>query len=53
MTSEQMFYCNFCKICKNTLVAEQHRTTASDYSTTNSSESKSANKTLNYDTKII
>ena len=33
-----VFSCEFCKICKNTFFAEQHRTTASDYSNINSSE---------------
>ena len=33
-----VFSCEFsCKICKNTFFAEQHRTTASDYSSINSS----------------
>ena len=31
-----VFSCEFCKICKNTFFAEQHRTTASDYSSINS-----------------
>ena len=33
-----VFSCEFCGICKNTFFAEQHRTTASDYSSINSSE---------------
>ena len=33
-----VFSCEFCEICKNTFFAEQHRTTASDYSSINSSE---------------
>ena len=32
----QVFPCEFCKICKNTLFAEHHRTTASYYSSINS-----------------
>ena len=33
-----VFSCEFCKICKNTFLAEHLRTTASDYSSVNSSE---------------
>ena len=33
-----IFSCEFCEICKNTFFEEQHRTTASDYSSVNSSE---------------
>ena len=33
-----VFCCEFCKISKNMLFAEQHWTTASDYSSINSSE---------------
>ena len=33
-----LFSCEFCKLCKNTFFAEQLQTTASDYSSTNSSE---------------
>ena len=33
-----VFSCEFCEICKNTLFLEQHRTTASDYSSINSSQ---------------
>ena len=33
-----VFSCEFCEICKSTFFAEQHRTTASDYSSINSSE---------------
>ena len=44
-----VFSCEFCEICKNTFFAEQHRTTASDYSSINSSEVL-ANETVNYDT---
>ena len=33
-----VFSCEFCEICKNTFFAEQHRTTAPDYSSINSRE---------------
>ena len=33
-----VFSCEFCETCKTTLFAEQHRTTASEYSSINSSE---------------
>ena len=33
-----MFPCEFCKIYKNTFFTEQHRTTATDYSSINGSE---------------
>ena len=33
-----VFSCEFCEICKSTFFAEQHRMTASDYSSINSSE---------------
>ena len=33
-----VFSCEFCQIFKNILFAEQHRTTAPDYSSINSSE---------------
>ena len=33
-----VFSCGFCEFCKNTLFVEQHRTTASDYSSMNSSQ---------------
>ena len=53
-TSEKIsvvFSCEFWEICKNTFFAEQHRATASDYSSINSSERELTNETLNYDTK--
>ena len=37
-TLAQVFSCEFCEICKNTFFAEHHRTTASSYSSVNSSE---------------
>ena len=40
-----VFSCEFCKICKNTFFAEQHQTTASDYSSINTSEGSTANET--------
>ena len=48
-----VFPCEFCEICKNSFFAEQHRTTASDYSSINSSEGTIVkwNWTVNYDTK--
>ena len=36
-TPTQVFCCEFCEICKITFFAEHHRTTASDYSSINSS----------------
>ena len=48
-----MFSCKFWGICKNAFFAEQHRTTASDYSSINSSEVVLANETVNYDTKAL
>ena len=39
------------KLCRNTFLAEHHRTTASDYSSSNSREGRMANETVNYDTK--
>ena len=36
-----VFSCEFCEISKNTFFAEQQRTTASDYSSINSSEGSS------------
>ena len=36
--SFMVFSCEFCEICKNTFLAEQHRATASDYNSINSSE---------------
>ena len=53
-TSEKIsvvFSSEFSEICKNTFFAEHHRTTASDYSSINSSGGELANETLNYDTK--
>ena len=44
-----IFFVNFSEICVKTYFAEQHRTTASDYSSINSSEVL-ANETVNYDT---
>ena len=41
-----VFSCELCEICKNIVFVEQNRTTASDYSSINSSEG-SINK-LNY-----
>ena len=46
-----VFSYEFCEICNNTFFAEQHRTTASDYSSINSSEG-SIGKRINCDTKI-
>ena len=46
-----MFWCEFCEICQNTLFAEQHRTTVSDYSGNNSSEGSIAKGNCNYETK--
>ena len=37
-------FCKICKICKNTFLAEQHQTTASDYSSINSSEGSSGER---------
>ena len=34
----QLFSCEICEICRNTFFAENHRTTASDYSSINKSE---------------
>ena len=48
-----VFSCEFCEIYKNTFFAEQHRTTASDYSRINSIKVVLANKTVNYDTKAL
>ena len=36
----QVLSCEFCEICKNTFFAEHHQTTASDYSSINSSEGR-------------
>ena len=41
-TLAQVFYFEFCEICKNTFFAECFLTTAFDYSSTNSTESKLA-----------
>ena len=41
-----MFSCEFCEICKNTFLAEQLRTTASDYSRINSSEGSTETNVL-------
>ena len=46
-----MFSGGFCKICKNFFIAEHHWTTASYYSSINSSEGELATETMNYDTK--
>ena len=48
-----VFSCEFCEICKNTFFAWEHRTNASDYISTNSSEGSTVlvNETVNYDTK--
>ena len=46
-----MFSGGFCKICKNLFIAEHHWTTASYYSSINSSEGELATETMNYDTK--
>ena len=43
-----IFLC-ICGICKNTFLAEHHQTTASNYSSINSSEGTMANETVNYD----
>ena len=48
-----VFSCEFCEICKNNFFAEQHRTTASDYSSINSSEGSIGKRTVNYDTKAL
>ena len=42
-----VFSCQFCETCKITFFAEQHRTTASEYSR----EHCIVNETVNYDTK--
>ena len=36
-TIAQVFACGFCEICKNIFLTEHHLTTASDYSSINSS----------------
>ena len=41
-TLAQVFYFEFCEICKNTFFAEYFLTTAFDYSSTNSTERKLA-----------
>ena len=46
-----VFSFEFCRICKNTFLAEQHRTTASDYSSINSSGGSIGKKNVNYDTQ--
>ena len=44
--------CFIANYCRDTLFAEQLRTTSSDYSSINSTEMKSTNETVNYDTEI-
>ena len=46
-----VFPCEFCEICKSTFFAEQHRTTASDFSSISSSEGSTGNETVNYETR--
>ena len=46
-----VFSCQFCGICKNTFSAEQHRTTASDYSSINSNEGAIGKRNCCYDTQ--
>ena len=48
-----VFSCEFCGISRNTFFAEQHLTTAFDYSSIRSSEGSTVlvNETVNYDTK--
>ena len=48
--SFSVFYCEYCEI-KNTFFAEQHQTTAIDYSSINSSEGVLANQNVSFDTK--
>ena len=49
-----VFSCEFCEIRKNTCFAEQHRTTASDYSSINIVvKGILANETVNYDTTAL
>ena len=40
MSLAQVFSCEFCEICKNFLLAEHHRTTASYYSSINGNEGR-------------
>ena len=51
----KVFSCEFCKIRKITFFAEHHQTTASNYSSINStsSEGKFASETVNFDTKTM
>ena len=44
-----VFSCEYCEIFKNSLFAEEHRTTASDYR--EYWQGVLANETVNYDTK--
>ena len=46
-----VFSCEFCEICKNPFFAEQHRATASDYSSSIVANKVLANETVNYDTR--
>ena len=49
------FFCEFCKIRRNTFFAEHHQTTASGYSSINSiiNEGRIGKQTVNYDTKTM
>ena len=49
-TPAEIFSCKFCKICKNTIFAEQLLTTASDNSSISDSGGELASKAINYDT---
>ena len=49
-TPAEIFSCKFCKICKNTIFAEQLLTTASDNSSISDSGGELASKAVNYDT---
>ena len=46
------FSCKFCEICQNTVFAEQHRKTVSDYTSINTvGKGALGNKTVNYGAK--
>ena len=48
----QVFFCEFCGICKKTIFAEHLQTFAPYQSSLNSREGELANKTVDYDTEI-